>query len=225
MVVVFADTFTLIVTGGMVVLVLWVLALGFWHPKTGADILQWKPTRSAEVEAQNDIDDVAQMIAAQNELRAKHGKGERRSEDLEEEVRRHQREMSDYAEAYWADQKSARADASAQLTVYEKTTCSNCRRLARILTERGIDFDRVDYHIDPLPEAKIRELLGKAGVGPRAVLREKEPGAQELLARDASDDEIVAAMAADPVLLQRPIVERGDRAVLARPAERVLELL
>ena len=150
MVVVFADTFTLIVTGGMVVLVLWVLALGFWHPKTGADILQWKPTRSAEVEAQNDIDDVAQMIAAQNELRAKHGKGERRSEDLEEEVRRHQREMSDYAEAYWADQKSARADTSAQLTVYEKTTCSNCKRLARILTERGIDFDRVDYHIDPL---------------------------------------------------------------------------
>ncbi len=226
MVVVFADTFTLIVTGAMVLLVLWILALGLWHPKTGADILQWKPTRSPEVEAQNDIDDVAQMIAAQNELRAKHGKAERRSEDLEEEVRRHQREMSDYAEAYWADQKQSRvSDPGALLTVYEKTTCSNCKRLARILTERGIDFDRVDYHIDPLPEAKIRELLAKAGLGPRAVLREKEAGAQELLARDASDDEIVAAMAADPVRLQRPIVERGDRAVLARPAERVLELL
>ena len=227
MVVVFADTFTLIVTGAMVVLVLWILALGLWHPKTGADILQWRPTRSADVEAQNDIDDVAQMIAAQNDLRARHGKAARKEEDLEQEVRRHQRELADYADAYWADQKQARAaDADgAQITVYEKTTCSNCRRLARILTERGIDFERVDYHVEPLPEAKIRELLAKAGVGPRAVLREKEPGAQELLARDASDDELVAAMAAEPVLLQRPIVERGDRAVLARPAERVLELL
>ena len=53
----------------------------------------------------------------------------------------------------------------------------------------------------------------------------KEPGAQELVDRDASDEEIVAAMAENPVLLQRPIVERGDRAVLARPAERVLDLL
>jgi arsenate reductase len=225
-VVVFADTFTLIVAGGMVALILWVIALGVWHPKTGADVLQWKPTRSPEVEAQNDVDDVAQMIAAQNALRERHGKSARREEELEAEVRRHQREMADYADAYWADQKGARAMTDdAQITVYEKTTCSNCRRLARILTERGIDFERVDYHIDPLPEPKIRELLAKAGVGPRAVLREKEPGAQELLARDASDDEIVAAMAADPVLLQRPIVERGDRAVLARPAERVLELL
>jgi arsenate reductase (glutaredoxin) len=225
-VVVFADTFTLIVTGGMVVLILWVIALGVWHPKTGADVLQWKPTRSPEVEAQNDIDDVAQMIEAQNALRARHGKSARREEELQAEVQRHQREMADYADAYWADQKAVGgSDAGGQLTVYEKTTCSNCRRLARILTERGIDFERVDYHIEPLPEAKIRELLRKAGVGPRAVLREKEPAAQELLARDASDDEIVAAMVADPVLLQRPIVERGDRAVLARPAERVLELL
>ena len=221
------DTFTLIVTVGMVLLILAILALGLWHPKTGADVLQWKPTRSAEVEAQNDVDDVAQMIAAQNALRARHGKGSRRTEDIEDEVRRHQREMADYADAYWADQRQSRvADGDTErLTVYEKPACSNCQRLARILTERGIDFDRVDYHVDPLPEAKIRELMAKAGVGPRYVLREKEPGAQELLARDASDDEIVAAMVADPVLLQRPIVERGDQAVLARPAERVLELL
>jgi arsenate reductase len=227
-VVVFADAFTLIVTGGMVALILWVLALGLWHPKTGADVLQWKPTRSAEVEFQNDIDDVAQMVAAQNELRARHGKTGRSEEEVEADVRRHQREMADYAAAYWADQRAAR-DAAGQdvpvLTVYEKPTCSNCRRLARILTERGIDFETVNYHVEPLPEAKIRELMAKAGVGPREVLRAKEPGAVELLERDASDDEIVAAMVADPVLLQRPIVERGDRAVLARPAERVLEIL
>jgi arsenate reductase len=219
------DAFTLIVSVGMALLIVWVLALGLWHPKTGAEVLQWKPTRSADVEAQNDIDDVAQMIAAQNALRARHGKPARTEQELEDQVRRHQHEMTAFADAYWADQKAAGADAGAQITVYEKTTCSNCRRLARILTERGIDFERVDYHVEPLPEAKIRELLAKADARPRDVLREKEPRAQELLAAGASDDEIVAAMAADPVLLQRPIVERGDRAVLARPAERVLELL
>src|SRR3954452_18261197 len=128
----------------MALLIVWIIALGLWHPKTGGDVLQWKPTRSAEVEVQNDIDDVAQMIAAQNELRARHGKGQRSGDDVEADVRRHQRELSAYADAYWADQRAARdaaGDDVPVLTVYEKPTCSNCRRLARILTERGIDFE------------------------------------------------------------------------------------
>jgi arsenate reductase (glutaredoxin) len=222
------DTFTLIVSVGMLLLFLWVLALGLWHPKSGADVLQWRPTRSPEVEAQNDIDDVAQMIAAQNRLREKRGAAARTQEQVEAQVRDQQRELSDYADAYWSEQRERRVAALNEeggITVYEKTTCSNCQRLARILTERGIDFDRVDYHIDPLPAERIAALLAKAGIGPRAALRMKEPGAKALIDRDASDAEILTAMEADPVLLQRPIVERGDRAVLARPAERVLELL
>src|SRR3954453_12882904 len=46
-----------------------------------------------------------------------------------------------------------------ELTVYEKPTCTTCRKLAALLEERDIDFERVNYHVDPLPEAKIRELL------------------------------------------------------------------
>lgn len=223
------DTFTLIVTVGMGLLVLWILALGIWHPRSGAEVLQWRPTRSAEVELQNDVDDVEQMIAAQNELRARRGKTARTQGEIEDEVRRDQRMLADYADAYWADQREARdrggEDAGLGLVVYEKASCSNCRRLARILGERGIDFQRVDYHVDPLPAARIAELLAKAGISPRMALRAKEPGAQALLDGDASDAELLAAMEADPALLQRPIVERGDRAVLARPVERVLELL
>jgi len=81
--------------------------------------------------------------------------------------------------------------------------------------------------VDPLPEAKIRELLRKANASAADVLRRKEPvyKALGLDQRDASDDELIALMAEHPQLLQRPIVERGDRAVLARPPERVLELL
>jgi arsenate reductase len=222
------DAFTVIIVVGLAAGFAGILALGLWHPRSGADVLDWKPTRSPEVEAQNDIDDVAQMIAAQNRMRERKGKTTRTQEDVERQVRADQRELSDYADSYWAEQREQRvADLNSEggITVYEKTSCSNCQRLARILSERGIDFDRVDYHIDPLPRERIATLLAKAGIGPRDALRMKEPGAQALIDRDASDDEILDAMEAEPVLLQRPIVERGDRAVLARPAERVLDLL
>lgn len=109
------------------------------------------------------------------------------------------------------------------LTVYEKPTCTTCRNLFTLLTERGIDFDRVNYIVQPLSTAEIRELLRKAGLRPRDVVRMKEAGADQLPLED--DEAVLEALEAHPHLLQRPIVVRGDRAVLARPPERVLELL
>lgn len=113
------------------------------------------------------------------------------------------------------------------LTVYEKPACTTCRKLATLLGERGVDFERVNFHIDPLPEERIRELLGKAELRPRDALRTREPIYAELGLgeRDADDDELFRLMARHPQLLQRPIVEFGDRAVLARPPERVETLL
>lgn len=115
----------------------------------------------------------------------------------------------------------------ADITVYEKRTCSTCRTLFDLLTERGIDFERVEYHVEGIDEQRIRELLAKAGISAHEALREREPLVAQLgVARDdISDDELIALMAEHPQLLQRPIVERGDRAVLARPIERVLVLL
>ena len=110
------------------------------------------------------------------------------------------------------------------ITVYEKPTCTTCRNLAELLQERGVEFERVDYVVDGLPEEKIRELLAKAGIGPREALRSREPEAAEI-GPDESDDAIIARMVRNPVLLQRPIVEVGDRAVLARPVERALDIL
>ena len=98
------DVFTIIVMVGMVGIIVAILLLGLYHPRTGAEILDWKPTRSPEVEYQNEIDDFEQMIAAQNELRAKHGKAARSQEDIEEEVRRHKAEMDEYSRKYWAEQ-------------------------------------------------------------------------------------------------------------------------
>ncbi|HEX8122279.1 MAG TPA: ArsC/Spx/MgsR family protein [Solirubrobacteraceae bacterium] len=116
----------------------------------------------------------------------------------------------------------------AELVVYEKRTCSTCRNLAALLAERGVDFDRVEYHVEGLPEAKLRELLRKGDMRPADVLRRREPLVAELgLDGDElpPDDELVRLMAEHPEIVQRPIVERGDRAVLGRPVERVLELL
>src|SRR3954453_1478901 len=120
------DTFSIIVTVSLALFFCWVIALGLWHPRSGADVLQWRPTRSAEVETQNDLDDVSQMIAAQNALRERHGKVHRTQDEVEAQVRDHQREMADYADAYWTDQRAARATqtSSEPIVVYEKTACS-----------------------------------------------------------------------------------------------------
>ena len=114
----------------------------------------------------------------------------------------------------------------AELIVYEKPTCTTCRKLSALLAERGIEPERIDYHVTGLTEAEIRNLLAKADAGPRDVLRTREAAyAEHVAGRDLSVDELIALMAEHPELVQRPIVVRGDRAVLARPVERVLELL
>ncbi len=118
--------------------------------------------------------------------------------------------------------------ADPEITVYEKRTCTTCRRLSELLTEQGVDFDRVEYHVEGLGEEKLRELLRKGNMAPADVLRRREPLVAELgIDPDAPppDDELIGLMAEHPQIVQRPIVERGDRAVLARPVERVLELL
>jgi arsenate reductase (glutaredoxin) len=114
----------------------------------------------------------------------------------------------------------------AELTVYEKRTCTTCKQLATMLEERGIDFDRVDFHVEPLSAEEIRELVRKTGRPARELFRAREPVHSELGLgdREVDDDEAIALMAEHAALMQRPVVVRGDRAVLARPVERVDEL-
>jgi len=115
----------------------------------------------------------------------------------------------------------------ATLTVYEKPTCTTCRKLRALLAEQDVECESIDYHATGIREDELRGLLAKLGCGPREVLRTREPLVEQLGLdkTGVSDDELIALMVANPALLQRPIVVRGDRAVLARPIERVLELL
>ena len=113
------------------------------------------------------------------------------------------------------------------ITVYEKPTCTKCREMDKLLRERGVPFDKVNYYIEPLSKKKLTELVRKLGMKPRELLRKGELAYKELGLADGefSDSELIALMIEHPELLQRPIVERGDRAVLGRPTENVKELL
>jgi len=113
------------------------------------------------------------------------------------------------------------------IVVYEKPTCTTCRKLVKLFQEEGVDFERVNYFVDPLGRDEVEALLAKAGVSPRDALRKRAEQYKEMELSDPSlsDDALLDALALHPDLLQRPIVERGDRAVVARPVERVREIL
>jgi arsenate reductase len=97
----------------------------------------------------------------------------------------------------------------------------------RFLVDHGVDFSKVNYYLEPLTKEKLGELLAKMKLSPRDILRTSEPIYRELgLGKgEFTDDEIVSLMTKHPDLIQRPIVERGDRAVLGRPTENVKSLL
>jgi arsenate reductase (glutaredoxin) len=114
-----------------------------------------------------------------------------------------------------------------EITVYEKPTCTKCREMNRFLQDNGVDFSKVNYYIEPLSKGKLKELLAKMKLTPRDILRNSEPIYRELgLGKgEFTDDEIISLMVKHPDLIQRPIVERGKRAVLGRPTENVKALL
>jgi arsenate reductase (glutaredoxin) len=122
---------------------------------------------------------------------------------------------------------SAYAGRMAKIVIYQKPTCTTCRQVYNALRESGVDFDAVDYYTDPIPKTKLKELLRKMGMKAADLLRTKEPiyKALKLADRDLKDDEVVDLMVKHPDLIQRPIVEKGSRAILARPAERLKEIL
>ena len=94
------DPFTVIFGGTLAFFVVFVLLLGLFSKRSAIDILDWKPTRSPEVEAQNDIDDVQQMIDAQNAIRRRRGLPDRDEDEIAASVRRHREELAEQARRY-----------------------------------------------------------------------------------------------------------------------------
>ena len=115
----------------------------------------------------------------------------------------------------------------AKITVYQKPTCTTCRQVYNVLKASGVDFDAVNYYVAPISKTKLKELLHKMGISAGELLRAKEPIYKELKLSEKrlSEDEIVELMIKHPDLIQRPIVEKGNKAILARPAEKIKEIL
>ena len=114
-----------------------------------------------------------------------------------------------------------------KITVYQKPTCTTCRQVYAALKEKGVDFDAVDYYLDPIPKTKLKELLKKMGMKAPELLRTREDIYKKLKlsGKELPEEEVLDLMVKYPDLIQRPIVEKGAKAILARPAERLKEIL
>ncbi len=115
---------------------------------------------------------------------------------------------------------------TSKITVYEKPTCTTCRKLIKKLEDNGVDFEKVDYYAKPFTKTKLKQLLKKSDLKPSEVLRKrsKEYKSLDFKNKRYSEDQILGYLTKYPDLLERPLVERGSQAVLARPIDKVDEL-
>jgi len=113
------------------------------------------------------------------------------------------------------------------VTIYHNPRCSKSRETLALLTERGLDVEIIEYLKTPPDAATLARLLDGLGLEPRELMRRKEAPYKELSLDDPSLDRttLIAAMVANPVLIERPIVVDRDRVALGRPPEAVLEIL
>ena len=110
-------------------------------------------------------------------------------------------------------------------TVYEKPTCTTCRKVAKALTENGIDFEKVNYYIESFSKTKLQSLLKKMKMKPSEILRRNEKVYKDLKFKEKNytEKQILDLMIKHPDLVQRPIIEKGNKVILARPPERIFE--
>jgi arsenate reductase len=114
----------------------------------------------------------------------------------------------------------------ADVTIWHNQRCSKSRGALALLEERGVEHEVVRYVEDAPSRAELERVLQLLGTDdPTAIARTNEDRWKELGLDGADRDTVLDALAANPVMLERPIVIRGNRAVVARPSEKVLELL
>lgn len=112
------------------------------------------------------------------------------------------------------------------LVIYHNPRCSKSRQTLALLQDRGLEPDIVEYLKTPPSAERVLDLAALLGKPVHEILRVKEAPYEELgLGPDDSAAELAAAVAREPILLERPIVVCGDRAAIGRPPESVLELL
>lgn len=115
---------------------------------------------------------------------------------------------------------------NADVTIWTNPRCSKCRGAEALLADAGVDVERIRYLDEPPSRVEIERVLALTGeTDPRTMMRTKEPLYRELNLAEAEGDELLDAMTQHPILIERPIVIRQDKAVIARPPELLLSLL
>ena len=113
------------------------------------------------------------------------------------------------------------------VTIFHNPRCTKSRQTLKLLEDRGISPDIVHYLKVPLNEEELKILLGKLDMSPRDFMRKGEAIYKELGLSDPEkpDSELIEAMIKHPILMERPVVIVGEKAVIGRPPENVLDLI
>lgn len=115
---------------------------------------------------------------------------------------------------------------SATITIYHNGECSKCRGALEILQEKNIPHEVRWYFAEPLSKEELTALLKKLGIPPSALVRKSEPlYTNQYEGKNITEDEWLTILSENPILIQRPIIEKGDKAIIARPPERVYEII
>lgn len=114
-----------------------------------------------------------------------------------------------------------------KVIIYHNPRCSKSRQTLQLLREHGVEPEIVEYLQDPPDRKTLASILDMLGIEPRDLMRRNETPWKELGLADSKfgRDELIAAMIEHPILIERPIVVAGKRAVIGRPPEKVLEII
>ncbi len=113
-----------------------------------------------------------------------------------------------------------------KITIWHNPRCSKSRATFNLLEENKIDMKVIKYLVDPPTESELKELLIKLDFTARDLMRKKEKIYKELdLKNEENEEKLITAMVQNPKLIERPIVIKGDKAVIGRPIDNVIELL
>jgi arsenate reductase len=111
------------------------------------------------------------------------------------------------------------------VTMYHNPRCNTSRRTLALLREKGVEPEIVEYLKTPYTAAQLKQLLGQLKMPAGRLLRKKEAAVAGIDPSKLSEDQLIAAMVKNPIIVERPIVVSGNKAALGRPPEAVLSLL
>ena len=111
------------------------------------------------------------------------------------------------------------------VTMYHNPRCNTSRRTLALLRDKGFEPEIVEYLKTPYTAAQLKHLLGQLKMPASALVRKKEAAAAGIDPQNLPEDELIATMVANPILVERPIVVSGQKAALGRPPEAVLSVL